>query len=107
MKSLNAILPFLCVSLLAATPVQARKQSQDTLNFGTYTCRAFLEDAAQGSEEDIGIILMWIDGYLSGVSGDTVWKLNDFGEFSERLADYCSKHGNVKLLDAAKKKGIE
>lgn len=106
MKKLINIV-FLCASLLVASPVYARKQSQDIINFGTYTCRAFLEDAAQGSEEDIGIVLMWIDGYLSGVSGDTVWRMNDFGEFSERLAEYCSRHGHVKLLDAAREKGIE
>ncbi|MEO5362716.1 MAG: HdeA family protein [Magnetococcus sp. DMHC-8] len=107
MKKSTSVLLFLCASLLLAAPAQARKQSQSQINFGTYTCGAFLADAAQGSEEDIGIVLMWLDGYLSGVSGDTVWKQKDFEEFSERLANYCATHGNAKLLEAARKKGIQ
>ena len=107
MKKLKAVILLLCVSLFMAVPGHAKKQSQSQINFGTYTCQAFLQDVAQGSEADVGVVLMWLDGYLSGVSGDTVWKEKEFGEFSERLVDHCSKHGNQKLLDAAKEKGIQ
>ncbi|MBF0339402.1 MAG: hypothetical protein HQL95_00385 [Magnetococcales bacterium] len=108
MKKLTVIALLLCASQFVATPGHARKQSQDqAIDFGSYTCRQFLEEAASGSEEDIGVVLMWIDGYLSGVSGDTVWKPNEFAEFSGRLAEYCAKNGNKKLLEAAKHKGIQ
>ncbi|MBF0261766.1 MAG: hypothetical protein HQL97_08045 [Magnetococcales bacterium] len=98
-----------CAALFAMNPVHAKKQSQDSgnIDFGSYTCGQFLKEAAEGDEEDIGVVLMWIDGYLSGVSGDTVWKPSDFTHFSERLANYCASHQNVKLLDAAKSKGIQ
>ncbi|MBF0273383.1 MAG: hypothetical protein HQL98_15140 [Magnetococcales bacterium] len=108
MRKINLIASFVLASLLVATPGHAKKQKQsEDINFGVYTCQEFLEEAAQGNAEDIGIVLMWIDGYLSGVSGDTVWKQKGFEEFSERLVNYCAKHGDAKLLDAAKKKGIQ
>ncbi|MBF0192878.1 MAG: hypothetical protein HQL99_17330, partial [Magnetococcales bacterium] len=94
--------------LLVTTPGHAKKKKQsEDINFGVYTCQEFLEEAAQGKAEDIGIVLMWIDGYLSGVSGDTVWKQQGFEEFSERLVNYCIKNGDANLLDAARKKGIQ
>ncbi|MBF0583177.1 MAG: hypothetical protein HQL80_02950 [Magnetococcales bacterium] len=107
MKKLSALVAVLSLALIVSTPAQARKSRNEVINFGSYTCQAFLEEAAQGSEEDVGIVLMWLDGYLSGISGDTVFNMKEFGEFSERLAEYCSRHGNVKLLDAAERKGIE
>ncbi|GAB0055831.1 hypothetical protein SIID45300_00128 [Candidatus Magnetaquicoccaceae bacterium FCR-1] len=98
-----------CTVLLAMNPVHAKKQSQDSgnIDFGSYTCGQFLKEAAEGDEEDIGVVLMWIDGYLSGVSGDTVWKPSDFTRFSERLANHCASNPKTNLLEAAKSKGIQ
>ncbi|MBF0161062.1 MAG: hypothetical protein HQL88_02135 [Magnetococcales bacterium] len=106
-KALFAILLF-SASLLVALPGHARKQSKhQNIDFGAYTCRAFLEEVAQSSEEDVGVVMMWIDGYLSGVSGDTVLNWREFEQFSERLVEYCARHGDAQLLDAARRKGIQ
>lgn len=98
----------LCLSLLIALPGEARKRSQSqNIDFGTFSCRDFLEEVTQSSEEDVGVVMMWIDGYLSGVSGDTVLNWKEFERFSERLVEYCAEHGSVRLLDAARRKGIQ
>lgn len=109
MKKWTFVSLMFCATLFVVQPAHAKKQSQDSgnIDFGSYTCGQFLKEAATGDEEDIGVVLMWIDGYLSGISGDTVWKPADFTHFSERLANYCASHPNVKLLEAAKSKGIQ
>lgn len=98
----------LCLALFAAAPAFAGKKNQDKpIDMGAYTCEKFLKEAAEADAESVGMILMWIDGYLSGVSGDTELDFKEFGIFSENLAKYCSTHGEANLLEAAKKKGIE
>ena len=108
MRKIGLTLTLLSLSLLVAIPGEARKRSQSqNIDFGTYTCRSFLEEVAQGSEEDVGVVMMWLDGYLSGVSGDTVLNWKEFERFAERLVEYCVDHGSVRLLDAARRKGIQ
>ena len=50
---------------------------------------------------------MWIDGYLSGVSGDTDLDWGNLEKFSKDLVEYCGNNSNTKVLEAAKKVGIE
>ncbi|MEO5347852.1 MAG: HdeA family protein [Magnetococcus sp. YQC-9] len=110
MKKLAIASLLFCASLVVINPAHAKKQNNnnsDNIDFGSYTCGQFLKEAASGDEDDIGVVLMWIDGYLSGVSGDTVWKPSEFVRFSERLANYCASRPNMNLLEAAKSKGIQ
>lgn len=97
-----------CALLFSASGAEAKKNmAVEDLDFGTYTCAAFLNDAATASSEDLGAIFLWLDGYLSGVSGDTVLKWKGLESFSEKLVGYCKANGKAKLLDAARKVGIE
>lgn len=107
MKKMTAV--FLCLMLLAAPSAHAGKKGgqPQNIDFGSFTCQQFIDEFAQGSAEDIGVVMMWIDGYLSGVSGDTELNWKEFESFSTALAEYCSTHGKTNLLEAAKKKGIQ
>jgi acid stress chaperone HdeB len=93
--------------LLLATPALAGKHGMDNIDFGQITCGQFIEDIAGGSEEDAGAVMLWIDGYLSGVSGDSVLNWKGLESYSERLVDYCGTHRKRLLLDAARKVGID
>jgi acid stress chaperone HdeB len=94
--------------LLAASAADAKKsQVIEDMDFGTYSCANFLQEASTATSEDLGAVFMWLDGYLSGVSGDTVLKWKGLEEFGQKLVKYCSDHRKVKLLDAAKKVGID
>jgi len=97
----------LATSLLASAPVAAKKTQMQNIDFGSITCGAFLKELSNATAEDAGVILMWIDGYLSGVSGDTVLNWNNLETFSNELVEYCGNSQNTKVLDAAKKVGIE
>jgi len=96
-----------CALLLSATPALAGKRGMENIDFGQITCGQFIEDIAAGSEDDAGAVLLWIDGYLSGVSGDAVLNWKGLERYSERLVEYCGTHRKKLLLDAARKVGID
>lgn len=89
-----------------AQPADARKGRVQDIDFGSYTCEAFLYDVADASEEDIAAVFLWLDGYLSGVSGDTVLRWNGLESFAENLVNRCQNRGRERLLDAARRVGI-
>jgi acid stress chaperone HdeB len=96
----------LLLSLLAPSPAQAKKQQLENIDFGAITCKEFIADIAQADEDAAGIVLMWLDGYLSGVSGDTSLNWKGLEAFSGALVDTCAKTPNKKVLDVAKAVGI-
>ncbi len=94
-------------SAIAAAPAMAAKRQQSgDVDFGSVTCKAFINDLSTASEQDAGAIFLWLDGYLSGVSGDTVMRPAGMEQFVDALLDHCSKRGKDNLLDAARKVGI-
>ena len=97
----------LLLVLIAAAPATAKKQEQsDDINFGSVTCKEFILEIAEADNESAGLILLWLDGYLSGVSGDTTLKWKPLERFSEALMGACAKKPNSKVLDVAKEVGI-
>jgi acid stress chaperone HdeB len=105
-RSLTTATLCLITGLMVSGPVVAKKEQMKNINFGTISCEVFLKELAGGSEDDAGAVLLWIDGYLSGVSGDTELKWKDLETFSEKLVEYCGKNADAKVLEAAKKVGI-
>lgn len=105
--SLVTVTACLAASLLVSAPALAAKKNQmQNIDFGSITCGQFLQDLSQSSAEDAGVVMMWIDGYLSGVSGDTVLNWKDLEKFSSNLATYCGEKPSAKVLDAAEAVGI-
>ena len=98
----------LCLSaaLSISTLAWAKKTQIQNIDFGAITCGEFMQEIAQGSSEDAGIVLMWIDGYLSGVSGDTTLHWKNLEKFSTDLVEYCGNKPRAKVLEAAEAVGI-
>jgi acid stress chaperone HdeB len=97
----------LSASLLVSAPSLAKKSQMQNIDFGAITCGEFMKEISTSSAEDVGVFLMWIDGYLSGVSGDTVLNWENLEEFSAELVAYCGKKPDLKVLDAAEEVGID
>ncbi|MGC2856385.1 HdeA/HdeB family chaperone [Novispirillum sp. DQ9] len=93
--------------LFASEAFAQKKLSDDHLDLGAMSCGDFLTDAETASEDDLGVLFMWLDGYLSGVSGDTVLKFSGIQSFAGRLIDYCAGRPKARLLDAARATGIQ
>ena len=98
----------LCLStaLFASSTALAKKSQIQNIDFGAITCNEFMQEIAKGSSEDAGVVLMWIDGYLSGVSGDKVLSWKSLEKFSTDLVTYCGNKPDAKVLDAAEEVGI-
>ena len=92
------------LTLTLGPAAQAKKS--ENIQFNAITCKEFVESVAKIDAESVGYILMWLDGYLSGVSGDTMLNWDTLESFSERIIDACSKNPGSKVLAVAKKIGI-
>jgi acid stress chaperone HdeB len=65
------------------------------------------EELLAAPEEEMGIMLFWLDGYLSGVTGDTTFDDENLAGFAEKMGAACAKSPESKALDTAKIVGIE
>ncbi|KUG27728.1 hypothetical protein ASZ90_002416 [hydrocarbon metagenome] len=107
MKKIVGVCAVIGLLFAFSTTAMAKGNKADNVQFGTLTCQDFLEGVAQSDEASVGLILMWLDGYLSGVSGDTELKWDGFESFSTALAETCAKSPKKKVLDVARSVGLE
>jgi len=105
-RSLIAAALCLSTALCAPTLALAKKAQMQNIDFGAITCGEFMKGLSTGSAEDAGVVLMWIDGYLSGVSGDKSLNWKNLEKFSTDLVAYCGSKPDAKVLDAAEAVGI-
>ena len=106
MKIALSLLAGATLMLVAAT-ADAQKSANMDIDFGAMSCQHFIHEVSTGSEDDIGALFLWLDGYLSGVSGDTVLSFTGLEALAGSLVEYCQHNGRVSLLDAARYVGIE
>lgn len=93
--------------LLFAVPASAKKQSMQNIEFSSITCGEFVADIQNASEGDLAVVFMWLDGYLSGVSGDTTLNWDNLSAFTENLVAFCADNSGTTVLNAAKKVGLQ
>ena len=97
-----------CIALALCLPCAAlaKKQQPQNIEFGAITCQEFIQELAQSDEDSAGIVLMWLDGYLSGISGDTTLNWKSLESFSGALTETCGKNPQKKVLDVARQVGL-
>ncbi|MBF0424078.1 MAG: hypothetical protein HQL73_13920 [Magnetococcales bacterium] len=106
-KFIGVFLLSITFSLALVSDSAAKKAQTQNIDFANYTCASFLKELAGSNDEDAGAVLLWLDGYLSGVSGDTVLNFKGLEEFSGKLVTHCKNKGDDRLLEAAKEVGIQ
>ncbi len=89
-----------------ANAADAADMWSDDIDFASLTCEAFVEDMGYAADEDVGFLLMWLDGYLSGLSGDTRLNARQFEAFCDALVDLCAEQPKAALIDAARTVGL-
>ncbi|MBK6744079.1 MAG: hypothetical protein IPG66_14355 [Hydrogenophilales bacterium] len=98
----------LLCALMLTLPAQAAKHSRtENVDFSRITCGEFIEEIVTADEDATASVLLWIDGYLSGISGDTLLDWKSLENYTGRLVEHCASHKKAKLLDAARKVGIQ
>jgi hypothetical protein len=89
-------LAIVTLSLVLSFPLLASaKKKSITFDMSRYTCGELL----QAKDEDMGMLLVWIDGYLSGRTGDTRVDMNFLNELALEVGKACAQDGTRKLLD--------
>jgi acid stress chaperone HdeB len=89
------------LSIFVVPTVQAGEKAvkkDEKVDMASYTCADLLAE----KEDDVGMILLWVDGYLSGKTGDTVINMKFVGELAESVGTKCAEKGEAKLLDVVK-----
>lgn len=90
------------LALVFSSAVFAKKEQNVKFDMNDLQCKELIEM----DEDTAGIMLMWLDGYLSGVTGDTRFDGNQFGSFAGSLGEYCAKNPASKVVDASHQLGV-
>ena len=94
---------FAAATLAAVCSVAGLPAQAESFDMNAMTCQELLK----GSDEDKGVILFWLDGYLAGVTGDTVVNTDNLNSFAENMGTACAKSPDAKVLDVSKIVGLE
>jgi acid stress chaperone HdeB len=89
-KILSAL--FVTAALCTAAPGSAQK-----LDLSTIKCKDFIES----SKENIGLILMWLDGYYTDEDDPPVVDFDKMKTNGEKLGAYCVQNPTIGLMTAA------
>ena len=88
------------LALAAATlATLSGSASAEIIDLSTSTCSQFIAM----NKEDIGVILMWLDGYYKEEKDPPVINTASFEKNGKRLGDYCRANPKIGLITAADK----
>ncbi len=79
-------------ALVAVVPTPAA--AGEKVDMAELTCKEFLAD-----EEGILPTVIWLDGYLSHQSGNTVIDMDQLVENVKQLADECAAAPDQKIME--------
>jgi acid stress chaperone HdeB len=87
--------------VLAAAAVLASSSSVFAANIdlSVWTCKKF----QSASDEDVKIILAWLDGYYRNDNDPPVINLDRFVDNAKQLGEYCSANPDMGLITATDK----
>lgn len=94
MMRLAAVLA-LAFMIFLPSGVDARKQVNQQLDMAKYTCGDLLSE----DEEDAGVVLIWLDGYLSGKTGDTTINMKFLSDLGSAVGQACADNKRARILD--------
>jgi acid stress chaperone HdeB len=66
------------------------------IDLSTWTCKKFVT----ADKDDVGIILIWLDGYYKEEGTPPIIDTDKFVENAKRLGEYCAQHPDVGLITA-------
>lgn len=88
-------------TLFIAFPANAERINLDQLSCG------MLDEIARSDENAAAVLIIWIDGYLSGITGDTSFDDAYLEQFTNNLGEACAKSPEAMVLSVAKIIGVQ
>ncbi|QWG15058.1 HdeA family protein [Bradyrhizobium sediminis] len=92
MKTTGALL--FAAGLLLSAPAHAV-----VLDLSTMTCKQFVE----GSQDEIKMVLTWMDGWYKGDSDEAIIDTDVFVENAKKFGTFCGKNPTVSIVTAAER----
>ena len=99
MMKFAVVFALLVTLIVPGASFAAKKQVGTAIDMSKYACSELL---AQDSDE-MGTILIWIDGYLSGKTGDTTIDTKFLEELATGVGQTCKDSPNSKVLSVVEK----
>ena len=96
LKSLLLAGKFLAIALALSVPWAGPTSAQVTVDVGKITCDQF----ALYKVSDPDTIAVWLHGYYSGKSGNTIVEIEKLKANVKMLRDYCLQNPDRNLLEA-------
>lgn len=78
--------------LAAVAPAHAQQ-----LDMSTVKCRDFIS----GSQENISLMLMWLQGYYSDEDASPIIDFDKMAKDAKKLGEYCAKNPDHSVITAA------
>jgi len=108
MRRVLIIASLLCFVFAAADPCFAKDKkkkkdkegSAQVVDMSKCTCQDMMN---VNDDQLIKASLIWIDGYVSGKSGDTTVSLGELETLARNLEAYCKSNPSALILEAARK----
>ena len=88
----NYIFGAIIASFLLSVPLVAQAETKDVMKT---TCKELVSD-----QKDMPLLMMWIDGYLSAESDNTVISDEWSKKLDNHMNEFCSKNPNKTIKDA-------
>ena len=87
----------LLAALVAATLcIPAVASADDETDMAKITCKEFLS----AGESEMGLMLTWIDGYMSARSDNTMVSKAWMEKLGAQMASFCSSNPGKTIMDA-------
>lgn len=88
----NYIFGAIIASFLLSAPLAAQAETRDVMKI---TCKEFVSD-----KDNIPLMMMWIDGYLSAESDNTAISDEWTKKLGEHMGEFCAKNPDKTMKDA-------
>jgi acid stress chaperone HdeB len=86
-------------ALAAGMLVSSSSAFAVNIDLSVWTCKKF----QSASDEDVKIILAWLDGYYRNDNDPPVINLDRFVDNSKKLGQYCAANPDMGLITATDK----
>jgi len=78
------------------------------IDLSGFTCSQFLDGIENRADNaKMHDLVMWLEGYLGGISGNTTLRWQDLLDYKKDLLSFCDKNPTLGLLEAARRAAVE
>jgi len=85
-------------AIMLGLSVSFSSYALDEINITDTTC----EEAGEMNEDELIVLLIWMDGYLSAKEGVVMFDLEVVQALGESMSEYCEENPDDSLLRALK-----